>query len=129
VNDPNALAARLCDRHFGIGADGLILALPSPVAHARMRILNSDGSEAEMCGNGLRCAAKFLRDAGICDQDDMTIDTLAGVLRVQLADDGVTADMGEPSFIPEQIPVAADSNANATMKSFIIINLFCAITD
>ena len=66
IPDPEGLARRLCDRHFGIGADGLILALPSMRADARMRIFNSDGSEAEMCGNGVRCLGKFLYETGLC---------------------------------------------------------------
>ena len=116
VNSPEALAVRLCDRHFGVGADGLILALPSRIADARMRILNRDGSEAEMCGNGLRCLGKYLFDAGICPKSPLRVETLAGVLSLEILAEGglareITVDMGAPRFEPEQIPVAGPSNA------------------
>ena len=110
IPDPGALSVRMCDRHFGVGADGLIWMVPSDCADARMRIFNSDGSEPEMCGNGLRCAAQFLRDKGIVDKDVMTIETLAGVLTVTFDGRGITADMGEPILEPALIPVYSDSN-------------------
>lgn len=114
--DPGALARRLCPRHFGVGADGLILALPSEVADARMRIFNADGGEPEMCGNGIRCLGKFLWDAGVVRSNPMTVETLAGVLTLSLAlsEDGqvraVTVDMGVPRFSPAEIPVNAPEN-------------------
>lgn len=108
--DPGALSKRLCDRHFGIGADGLIWMTPSACADARMRIFNSDGSEPEMCGNGLRCAARFLIDEGICARTSMKIETLAGVLTAETASAGITADMGKPILDPTRIPVAAETN-------------------
>ncbi len=116
VGDPKALAIRLCDRHFGIGADGLILALPSARADARMRIFNSDGSEPEMCGNGIRCLGKFLYDSGLCQKLPMTVETLAGVLTLEMAVEGgvargVTVNMGKPRLSPGDIPVAASENA------------------
>ena len=80
---PEDLAAwsrGLCDRHFGIGADGVMLVLPSDQADIRMVILNSDGSEAEMCGNGIRCFAKFVYEEGIVTQNPMTVETLAGIM-------------------------------------------------
>ena len=100
IPDPGALSEKMCDRHFGVGADGLIWMVPSDCADARMRIFNSDGSEPEMCGNGLRCAAQFLRDERIVDSDVMTIETLAGVLTVTISGRGITADMGEPILTP-----------------------------
>ena len=111
----SALAARLCDRHFGIGADGLILALPSKAADARMRIFNRDGTEPEMCGNGIRCLGKFLYDRGLCRRPAFTVETLAGTLALQIeAVDGlarqITVDMGRPCFEPARIPVDSDSN-------------------
>lgn len=117
IPDPGALALRLCDRHFGVGADGLVLALPSTRADARMRIFNSDGSEAEMCGNGVRCLGKFLFDTGLCRQTPLRVETLAGILTLELeagadgAVQSVTVDMGAPAFEPGRIPVAAESNA------------------
>ena len=74
------LAVKLCDRHFGIGADGMMLVLPSARADIRMRIINSDGSEAEMCGNGIRCFARYVYEKGIVRKETMTIETLAGIL-------------------------------------------------
>jgi diaminopimelate epimerase len=105
------VARRVSDRHYGIGADGLILALPSDVADLRMRIFNADGSEAEMCGNGIRCLAKYAVEEGMVDADAdvVRIDTLAGILTLQLfrTDGVVTAcrvDMGKPSFDPASLP-------------------------
>ncbi|MFN8534350.1 MAG: diaminopimelate epimerase [Dehalococcoidia bacterium] len=109
-----ALAERMCNRHFGVGGDGLILVLPSDQADLRMRMFNPDGSESEMCGNGIRCYAKFVLDDGIlpAGKDDLSVETGAGVLslRVQRAGDeveSVTVDMGEPRLRPEQVPVDA----------------------
>ena len=110
IPNPGALSERMCDRHFGVGADGLIWMVPSDCADARMRIFNSDGSEPEMCGNGLRCAAQFLRDEGIVNKDVMTIETLAGILTVTFDERGITADMGEPILEAARIPVYSDSN-------------------
>lgn len=109
ADDMEALARRVCDRHFGIGADGLIWMSPSEAADARMRIFNSDGSEPEMCGNGLRCAAKFLYDRGRAPAE-MAVETLAGVLRARVGADGVTAGMGRPRMAPEGIPVRSADN-------------------
>ena len=130
IPHPEALAARLCDRHFGIGADGLILVLPSAVADARMRILNSDGSEAEMCGNGLRCLGKFLYDGGLCRKSPMRVETPAGILTLEIeAEDGrarrLTVDMGAPRFDPVQIPVAADTNELTLEVGGRSLNFFC----
>lgn len=103
------LARKMADRRFGIGGDGLILIRPSDGADARMQMFNADGSEAEMCGNGIRCVAKYVYDHGICAKRSMTIETGAGVLSLELeiADkvvDRVRVDMGEPILIAEQIP-------------------------
>ena len=115
IENPGALAEKLCSRRFSIGADGLILICESDIADAKMRIFNSDGSEAEMCGNGIRCAAKYIHDYGIVPKDEFTIDTLDGVKKVRLdIRDGkavsVTVNMGAPSFDPEKIPVDAATN-------------------
>ena len=108
--DLGALAQKICDRHYGIGADGLILVLPSKAADFRMRILNADGSEAEMCGNGIRCFAGVVHDEGLSDEEEFTVETGAGILvpRLQLADgklQGVRVDMGEPTLAGDRIPV------------------------
>ena len=130
VGDPGALARQLCARRFGVGADGLILALPSSVADARMRIINSDGSEPEMCGNGLRCLARFLYDTGLCRQTTMRIETLAGVLTVTVETAGdavarVTVDMGVPRTEPGQIPVDALTNRVAIELDGKPVRFFC----
>src|SRR5439155_16303725 len=97
------------DRHFGIGADGLILICPSERADARMRMFNADGSESEMCGNGIRCVAKFVHDHGIATKPQLKIETGRGVLTLDLeVKNGkvsrVTVDMGEPILEAEKIP-------------------------
>jgi diaminopimelate epimerase len=110
------LAVRLCDRHFGIGADGLLLALPSERADARMRILNADGSEAEMCGNGIRCLARYVRDEGHgrggAEGGPLRVETLAGVLELSFPGDGdaVRVDMGAPRLAGREIPMLVDAD-------------------
>jgi diaminopimelate epimerase len=109
--DPADLARRVADRHFGIGGDGLILILPSDVADARMRMFNADGSEAEMCGNGIRCVAKYVYDHGLCRRETLQIETGNGVLDLGVEVDGdrvrrVRVDMGEPILRAEEIPTS-----------------------
>ena len=82
--DINNLAKKICNRNFGIGADGLILILPSEKADFRMQIINSDGSEPEMCGNGIRCFAKYLHISGKTDKTKLEVETLAGIIRPEL---------------------------------------------
>ena len=94
----------ICDRHYGIGADGVIYILPSNVAEARMRIFNADGSEAEMCGNGIRCFTKFLLDGKA--KKKLKVETGAGILTVKVIGENVTVDMGEPILNAKKIPVA-----------------------
>ena len=97
------LARRICDRNFGVGADGLIFILPGSKAPLRMRILNADGTEAEMCGNGIRCFAKYAHERNLIDTDEFEVETLAGIIRPRLfLADGqvaeVCVDMGRPVF-------------------------------
>ena len=125
IPNPGALSERMCDRHFGVGADGLIWMVPSDCADARMRIFNSDGSEPEMCGNGLRCAAQFLRDEGIVNKDVMTIETLAGILTVTFDERGITADMGDPILEAARIPVYSDSNRSVLNIEGHKLSFFC----
>ena len=106
-----ALAVKMCDRHFGIGADGLMVVCPSEMADVRMREFNPDGTEPEMCGNGIRCFARYLYDYGRVRREQFTIETIAGTMvpRVILENDAVTAvevDMGVPVLAGEDIPVA-----------------------
>ena len=111
VDDPTALARAMSDRHFGVGADGLILIMPSVSADVRMRIFNADGGEAEMCGNGIRCVAKYAHDHGRAASNPMSIETAAGirVVELMLGDDGTVTtagvDMGEPILDPQSVPV------------------------
>lgn len=110
VQDPSALAIKVSDRHFGIGSDGLILICPSTVADFRMRMFNADGSEGEMCGNGIRCVAKYVYDHGMTDAKKISIETGAGIKYLDLTvEDGkvslVKVDMGEPILAPAEIPV------------------------
>ncbi|MDI9506219.1 MAG: diaminopimelate epimerase [Clostridiales bacterium] len=100
---PETLAVRLSRPHFGVGADGLILIGPSDRADARMRVFNADGSEAKMCGNGIRCVGKYLYDSGRCTRETLRVDTLAGIRSLKLTiEDGVCTgagvDMGIPVF-------------------------------
>ena len=104
------LAVKLCDRHYGIGADGILVVQPSKVADFRMRIINTDGSEAEMCGNGIRCFSRYLYDFGLTKKTKFTVETGAGVLVPELTvtAGNVTAirvDMGEPHLLGQEIPV------------------------
>lgn len=97
--DLTALAPEVCDRHFGVGADGILVPMPSETADLEMFYLNSDGSASEMCGNGIRCLARYARDRGIVENDALTIQTGAGVKKVLLREDGSSrVDMGPPAF-------------------------------
>ncbi|WP_165174437.1 diaminopimelate epimerase [Desulfovibrio sp. ZJ369] len=114
VDNPHELAARISDRHFGVGSDGLVLILPSATADVRMRMFNADGSEAEMCGNATRCVGKFAHDHGIVKKDVIRLETAAGIKIVRLLFEagqvcGATVDMGEPVLAPERIPLRLSS--------------------
>lgn len=104
------LSRRMSDPHFGIGSDGLVAVMPSDIADFRMRMFNSDGSEAEMCGNASRCIAKFVYEKGLTDKETVTLETLAGikVLHLHVSDgivESVTVDMGAPVLEPASVPV------------------------
>ncbi len=108
-SDIASLATKISDRNFGVGGDGLILICPSDKADARMRMFNNDGSESEMCGNGVRCVAKFVYDHGIAKKTSLAIETGRGVLKLELETAGgkchqVRVDMGEPILVAENIP-------------------------
>lgn len=110
LEDPAAVSVKVSDRHFGIGGDGLITIGPSEIADFRMRIYNADGSEAEMCGNGIRCVAKYVYDHGMTDKTEISIETGAGIKYLVLhVENGkvsmVRVDMGEPQIAVESIPV------------------------
>lgn len=110
VEEPAKLAPRMSDRHFGIGSDGIILILPSTAADCKMRIFNADGSEAQMCGNGVRCVAKYVYDHNITRNNPLTVETLAGIKSIELFTDngrvsGVRVNMGKPRFLRSEIPM------------------------
>ena len=115
IDDPAEMSIKVSDRHFGIGSDGLITIEPSDIADFRMRIYNADGSEAEMCGNGIRCVAKYVYDHKLTDKTEISVQTGAGVKILKLFVEGdkveqVTVDMGEPVLAPAEIPVVADGD-------------------
>lgn len=119
---PDRLAREISDRHFGIGGDGLILICPSDKADARMRMFNADGSEAEMCGNGVRCVAKYVHDHDLCRNDRLRIETGRGILDLELEIVGgkavrVRVDMGEPILKPVRIPVDLPSATDKIVDS------------
>lgn len=110
------LSRKISDRHFGVGSDGMIIILPSDNADFRMRIFNADGSEAKMCGNGIRCVGKYVRDLGFTDKDNISIETNSGIkyLDLKTGDDGVEevlVDMGTPSFLRKDIPAKGESDS------------------
>lgn len=112
IKNYKQLAKKLCDRHFGIGGDGLIIILPAEKIENdyKMRIINSDGSEAEMCGNGIRCFAHYLYEKGFIDRKVLKIETLAGIITpehidYQEGESKIRVNMGKPRFKPEEIPV------------------------
>ena len=115
IENMSYLAKFVSDRHFGIGSDGLILICKSDIADFKMRMFNSDGSEAEMCGNGIRCVGKFVYDKGLTNKTTLAIETLAGIKTLKLNTkegkvETVKVDMGEPILDPEKIPVISDEN-------------------
>ncbi len=105
LSELGELSKRLCNRRFGIGADQLLLLYPSSIADFKMRIFNADGSEVEICGNGMRCLAKYIWDRNLSDKNILNIETLAGIIRPEKAGEMVRVDMGGPIFEPERIPV------------------------
>lgn len=119
VENVNATAKAVSDRHFGIGSDGLVLICPSDKADFRMDMYNSDGSQAEMCGNATRCVGKYVHDRGLTDKTTITLETLAGIkiLKLNLDDKGevdtVCVNMGKPELVPENIPI------NSSLDRFI----------
>ncbi len=116
VPNPSELSIKISDRHFGIGSDGLILIKPSEVADFTMEMYNADGSQSEMCGNGIRCVGKYVYDYGLTDKEEISVETLAGIKylkfvidRKDASDRGtvamVTVNMGEPIFKSSEVPV------------------------
>ncbi|MEK7448648.1 MAG: diaminopimelate epimerase [Planctomycetota bacterium] len=121
IQNHSQLAKRVCDRHYGIGADGLIMILPSAQADFRMRIFNSDGSEAEMCGNGIRCVGKFVYEKGLSNKTALSVETLAGIIPIWLTVKKglvtqVKVNMGKPGRITNY-PALAGSIINKKIRA------------
>lgn len=115
IENPSKLAVKVSDRHFGIGSDGLILINPSKTADFEMEMYNADGSRGEMCGNGIRCVAKYVYDYGLTDKTQISIETLGGIKYLELTvEEGkvvqVQVDMGKPELRPGKIPVIAEGD-------------------
>ena len=115
IENRSELAKFISDRHFGIGSDGLILICPSEKADFRMQMFNQDGSEAEMCGNGIRCVGKFVYDKGLTNKKTITVETLAGIKTLVMTEkngkiEAVRVNMGEPILEPKLIPVISEEN-------------------
>lgn len=114
IEDINETARKVSDRHFGIGSDGLVLICGSDKADFRMDMYNSDGTQAEMCGNATRCVGKYVHDKGLTDKTEITLETLAGIkiLKLNLNDKGevetVEVNMGSPELTPKNIPINSD---------------------
>jgi len=129
VKNPGTLAIKVSDRHFGIGSDGLVLIENSDVATARMRMFNADGSESEMCGNAIRCVARFVWERWNVRVNPMTIETKAGIKPIRVSEQGgvfsgAAVDMGEPILEPAQIPVQGDSHRLSIQGSeFVCVSM------
>ncbi|HEX9024349.1 MAG TPA: diaminopimelate epimerase [Geobacteraceae bacterium] len=134
VENPEQVAVRVSNRNFGIGSDGLILILPSDKADVRMRMFNADGSESEMCGNGIRCVAKFAYDHGLVTKREITAETGAGVLTLQLTTDNrnkvekVRVNMGAPRLDRPQIPMLGDGAPRVVAEPLNILHTTFSIT-
>ena len=134
VADPAALAREISDRHFGIGSDGLILILPSTRADVRMRMFNADGSEAEMCGNGVRCVAKFAREHGLVTKDTVTVETGDGVKSLQLLANAagrierVRVAMGRPRLTRAEIPMTGEPQAQVIDAKLAVLDCTLQMT-
>ena len=128
-----AFAIHACDRQFGIGADGIILVMPSRIANFRMRMLNPDGSEAEMCGNGIRCFAKYVFDRKMHTDVIMTVETMGGVKTLKLNTAGgkvqaVRVDMGEPKLLRSEIPMRGSESTRVIAEQLKVAGKKVEIT-
>lgn len=134
VADPRQVALQVSNRNFGIGSDGLILIMPSTTADVRMRMFNSDGSESEMCGNGIRCVAKYAYDHGIVSKKEITAETGAGILALRLiaGSDGkiakVRVNMGPPRLARSEIPMRGDAAPQVVGEQLTILDRTFTIT-
>lgn len=127
------LARKWCDRHFGVGADGLIFVLPTERADFRMRIFNPDGSEAEMCGNGIRCFGKYVYEHGLSRRNPLRVETLAGLQTLDLNVEhevvkSVEVDMGQPILRRSQIPMSGEDSESVIGEPLNVEGAECKIT-
>lgn len=126
VENPSQIAIAVSDRHFGIGSDGLILIRPSKIADFEMEMYNADGSRSEMCGNGIRCVAKYVYDYGLTDKKNISVETLGGIKYLELTVKAgkvvlVKVDMGSPVLTPAKIPVLAKEGLDKIVNDGIIV--------
>lgn len=133
ISNFKTAAIEICDRHFGIGADGLVLILPSESADFKMRIFNSDGSEAEMCGNATRCVARYVYENGLTDKRKITLETGAGLIKPELILKGdeiaaVRVDMGMPRLTRREIPVLGPEDEQLINEPLTILGKSYPIT-
>jgi diaminopimelate epimerase len=134
VDNPEQVAIQVSNRNFGVGSDGLILIMPSSVADIRMRMFNSDGSESEMCGNGIRCVAKYAYDHGIVANIEITAETGSGILTLKLFTDGrnkverVRVNMGKPRLTRAEIPMLGEPTAQVVAEPLNIMHTTFAIS-
>jgi diaminopimelate epimerase len=118
LNNLSELSKKLCNRRFGVGADQMLLLFDSIHADFMMRIFNADGSEVEMCGNGIRCLAKYIWDRNLSGKKILHIETLAGIIMPEKTGEMVKVDMGEPIFEPEKIPIRITEESNPPLPPF-----------
>ncbi len=130
VRNPEKLAVAMSERHFGVGADGLVLILPSEIADFRMRMFNLDGSEGEMCGNAVRCIGKYVYERGLTKKQNVSLETLGGIkyLQLQIKNEiveQVVVDMGEPILKAEDIPVLSKQQPVLEETLILLDKTFC----
>jgi diaminopimelate epimerase len=134
VEDPESLAREISDRHFGVGGDGLILIEPSKQADVKMRIFNADGSEAEMCGNGVRCVAKYAFDHGLVDRTEIAIETGAGILPLTMYPndreqiDKVRVNMGKPRLTRADLPMVGPASDRVIDMDLDVLDSTLSVT-
>lgn len=126
IEDIEEVAIKVSDRHFGIGSDGLILICPSKVADFKMRMFNADGSEGRMCGNGIRCVAKYVYDNKMTDKTNITVETLSGIKSLELTVENekvvlVKVDMGAPVIKAELIPAVSPSGKDTIINEKVMV--------
>lgn len=134
IENISKLAPEMSDRHFGIGSDGLILICKSAIADFKMQMYNQDGSQAEMCGNGIRCVGKFVYDKGLTNKSNITIETLAGIKTLDMniqnnKVESVTVNMGEPIFAEEKIPCKPTNKLESNLNNDKISHVEITVLD